>query len=87
MPLSSSPTIQQAGSVSRPLIGFMPALCLIFVIAKLFGYISWSWWLVFLPIYIFPVIFLAIVVLSALVGAVLWLALRVFKAFSRSEQA
>lgn len=28
---------------------FLMALTLIFVLAKLFGQIDWSWWLVFLP--------------------------------------
>ena len=30
-------------------IGFLNFLTLIFVAAKLFGAITWSWWLVFLP--------------------------------------
>ena len=30
-------------------IGFLGALSLIFVVAKLAGWISWSWWLVLLP--------------------------------------
>lgn len=29
---------------------FLPILCLVFVIAKLAGAISWSWWLVFAPV-------------------------------------
>jgi hypothetical protein len=31
---------------------FLPALCLIFVAAKLLGLIAWSWWLVFMPVLI-----------------------------------
>jgi hypothetical protein len=30
-------------------MGFLPVLTLLFVIAKLAGYIVWSWWLVFSP--------------------------------------
>ena len=30
-------------------IGFAHILTIIFVIAKIVGYINWSWWLVFLP--------------------------------------
>lgn len=30
---------------------FIYILTLIFVIAKIMGYIAWSWWLVFLPLY------------------------------------
>jgi hypothetical protein len=48
-------------------IGFLPLLTLIFVLAKIFGYIAWSWWLVFAPVlfgaaiaFIFIVGFLAV---------------------------
>lgn len=30
-------------------MGFLEILTIIFVICKLIGVISWSWWLVFLP--------------------------------------
>lgn len=30
-------------------MGFLEVLTIIFVICKLVGVISWSWWLVFLP--------------------------------------
>jgi len=30
---------------------FLPALSIVFVIAKLIGLIDWSWWLVFAPVY------------------------------------
>lgn len=33
-------------------IGFAGVLTIIFVIAKLFGVINWSWWLVFTPMLI-----------------------------------
>lgn len=31
-------------------IGFLPLLTLIFITLKLTGYITWSWWLVLLPL-------------------------------------
>ncbi|WP_099974953.1 hypothetical protein [Lactobacillus terrae] len=31
---------------------FLEVLTLIFVIAKITGFITWSWWLVFLPVFI-----------------------------------
>lgn len=31
-------------------IGFLGALTLVFVVAKILGYITFSWWLVFLPV-------------------------------------
>ena len=33
-------------------IGFAHILTIIFVIAKIVGYINWSWWLVLLPLII-----------------------------------
>ena len=33
-------------------IGFLGLLTLIFAAAKVFGYIAWSWWLVFIPIWL-----------------------------------
>ena len=36
-------------NLSVSLGGFLGVLTLVFVIAKLWGVISWSWWLVFLP--------------------------------------
>ena len=33
-------------------LGFLGALTLIFVVAKLWGIVDWSWWLVFLPVII-----------------------------------
>ncbi len=44
-------------------IGFLELLTLIFVVAKLLSFITWSWWLVFLPI-IFKVL------LSLVVGVI-----------------
>lgn len=32
-------------------LGFLSILTLIFVVAKILGFLSWSWWLVFLPIW------------------------------------
>jgi hypothetical protein len=33
-------------------MGFLEVLTVVFVVLKLIGVISWSWWLVFLPIFI-----------------------------------
>ncbi|AKP66340.1 hypothetical protein [Companilactobacillus ginsenosidimutans] len=44
-------------------IGFLELLTLIFVVAKLLSFITWSWWLVFLPI-------ILKVVLSLIVGVI-----------------
>lgn len=31
-------------------VGFLGLLTLVFVIAKILGYVTFSWWLVFLPV-------------------------------------
>lgn len=54
-----------AGALTAPSIGFGGLLGIVFIILKLIGEISWSWWLVLLPIYgpqILVVILLVIVV-------------------------
>lgn len=33
-------------------IGFLPLLTIVFIVLKLTGYITWSWWLVLLPMII-----------------------------------
>jgi hypothetical protein len=51
-------------------IGFPGLLTIVFVIAKITGYISWSWWAVFSPIWVSAL--LAFAVLAVIfVGMVL----------------
>lgn len=47
-------------------IGFLSILTLIFVVAKITGFLSWSWWLVFLPV-ILPFAFMLLVFLVVLI--------------------
>jgi hypothetical protein len=47
--------------------GFLGFLTLLFVAAKLFGYINWSWWTVFLPLW-GPLVF--VVVLLTVIGII-----------------
>jgi hypothetical protein len=49
-------------------LGFLNLLTLIFVIAKLAGAISWSWWIIFIPTYI-GVGLVAFVLFCALLAA------------------
>lgn len=49
-------------------------LTIVFVLLKVFGYVSWSWWWVFAPLWIGLAIWLAIVVFAlffALLAAIL----------------
>jgi len=45
-------------------MGFGEILTIIFVLLKVFGFIAWSWWLVFLPLIIALTIYLAITVIT-----------------------
>jgi hypothetical protein len=57
---------------TRSGIGFAGLLTLVFVIAKLMGAVTWPWWLVFLPIYILPLVVLAIMAAVLAVAGVGW---------------
>lgn len=45
-------------------MGFLGALGLLFIALKLLEIITWSWWLVLMPLYIIPVLVLAIATLG-----------------------
>jgi len=53
-------------------MGFSEVLTLIFVLLKVFGVITWSWWLVFSPIIVvlgcYLVIWLAAILISTIAG-------------------
>lgn len=50
---------------------FMGLLCLIFVTAKLWGVITWSWWLVFAPIYVPGLIFISVALFAFLIYGII----------------
>jgi hypothetical protein len=59
--------------------GFLPLLCLVFVAAKLFGAIAWSWWWVTAPLWgPFALVFGGGGILLGLAGLV-WLALWLYQ--------
>lgn len=54
--------------------GFLATLTIIFVIAKLWGVIDWSWWLVFLPVLIgvgISLLILSLLLILITIGALL----------------
>lgn len=51
-------------------IGLFSLLTVIFVIAKIFGYIDWSWWLVFTPTIVGFILFIIIIILAVWAKAV-----------------
>lgn len=51
-------------------IGFMGALCLVFIVLKLCGVIAWSWWWVLAPMWA-PLVLVVAAGLLALCGAVI----------------
>ena len=54
---------------SRPNIGFLGILTLIFITLKLTGHIDWSWWWVLAPIWIPVALILALLATAAMVVA------------------
>jgi hypothetical protein len=54
--------LQEKSEKVKPRFPFISILTLLFVAAKLFGYIDWSWWWVFSPIWIQAVIVLVLLV-------------------------
>lgn len=52
-------------------IGFFGILLIVFIVLKLVGIINWSWWLVFIPLWIY----LGILILLCIVGGIIiaWL--------------
>ena len=52
-------------------LGFLYILTLIFVVAKIMGYLSWSWWLVFTPVLIPVALVIIAIVVSWIV--MLWI--------------
>lgn len=54
---------------TRAGISFISLLCLLFIGLKITGYISWSWWLIMLPViipFLFAVLFLMAVLFIAI---------------------
>lgn len=49
-------------------IGFMGILSLMFIAFKMLGIISWSWWLVLLPMYGGPVLAVVCILLAIAMG-------------------
>lgn len=58
-------------NATRTGLGFLSMLTLIFVVAKIMGYLSWSWWVVFLPMLIPVALIIVAIVVSWIV--MLWL--------------
>jgi uncharacterized membrane protein (DUF106 family) len=55
-------------SIKIPGGGLCTILTIIFVIAKIAGYITWSWWLVFGPMWIPLTVMLSIIAIVVVVG-------------------
>jgi hypothetical protein len=51
-------------------IGLAGILTIIFVVAKLFGIITWSWWWVFAPLWISGIIALFILLIVLIIAAI-----------------
>ena len=47
-------------------MGLLSVLCLIFIVLKLAGLISWSWWWVLSPLWIYLALVIMVVILTLL---------------------
>ena len=57
--------------VNRSGISFLGLLCIVFVIFKILGNITWSWWWVFCPIWIPVATIIAILVIIAVISLII----------------
>ena len=62
--------INNSSSSSSGGIGFLSVLGIVFIVLKLTGNITWSWWLVLLPLY--GGVALIVVILLALISIALY---------------
>lgn len=70
--------------VYAPLVGWPGIVVfLVFLLLKVFGVVDWSWWLVTLPLYLFPALFLAI---AFVVGALFVLAASVLHLWEKWDR-
>ena len=53
---------------SQPAIGFVGLLTIVLVVLKALGYITWSWWWVFSPLWISAIAGVCIVVLCMIIA-------------------
>lgn len=58
-----------SGQKSSSGVGFFGLLAILFIGLKLTGYITWSWWLVTMPLWGGLVLFLAILLIVILAAA------------------
>ena len=63
----------QQTQVNHGGIGFVGLLTIVFVIAKITGYIDWTWWAVFSPIWIsFGVVAIVVVITLIFMLVAVW---------------
>jgi len=51
-------------------IGFLGLLCIVFVVFKILGNITWSWWWVFSPIWLPTLLILAILLVIGIIAII-----------------
>lgn len=51
-------------------IGFTGLLTIVFIVLKLTGFIAWSWWWVFSPIWISILLVIAILIIIGIIAAI-----------------
>lgn len=59
-----------ASQTSSSGIGFSGLLTIVFIVLKLIGYISWSWWWVLSPLWISFALFIVVAIIVIIIAAI-----------------
>lgn len=59
---------EKSSSSSSSGIGFFGLLTIVFITLKLLGVIDWSWWLVFIPVYVSIGLFIFWVIVAIIIA-------------------
>ena len=62
--------MEQKTNITKKGMGVCGLLTIVFVIAKILGYISWSWWLVFLPTIISAGLTVLILIITLIIACI-----------------
>ena len=57
------------------------ALFIVFLVLKLTGYITWSWWLVTAPLWLVPALFFVIIVIALCLGLIVLILYELYELF------
>lgn len=62
-----TPQVNVTNNTTRNGLGFVGALTIVFIVLKLIGVITWSWWWVLAPIWISAALWIGVIALFAVI--------------------